>query len=51
MNAFKLICLTFLDLIKQLWSFPRICVDAWQQRRMEAERRDRIRNPSKYVGR
>ncbi|HYV29403.1 MAG TPA: hypothetical protein VFA77_17855 [Candidatus Eisenbacteria bacterium] len=58
MNKLKLICLTIIQLIKQLWLLPRSVAMAAKQRRrqtvlneLEAERLDRIRNPSKYLGR
>ncbi|MGA2787536.1 MAG: hypothetical protein ABSF60_08410 [Verrucomicrobiota bacterium] len=57
MNALKLICLTFCQLVKQVWFLPQSVTNAIQQRRRqvarnehEAERLDRIRNPSKYLG-
>ena len=51
MNTLKLICLTLLQL-------PRVIVNAFKERRqqqptakeVEAERIDRLRNPSKYRG-
>ena len=57
MHTLKLICLTILQLVKQVWFFPQSVANAVQQRRRqvvrnehEAERLDRIRNPSKYLG-
>jgi len=57
MHTLKLIGLTILGLIKQAWLIPQSITMAIQQRRqrivrdkMEAERLDRICNPSKYVG-
>jgi hypothetical protein len=57
MNALKLICLTLIQLVKQVWFLPQSVATAVQQRRLlavrnelEAERLDRIRNPSKYLG-
>jgi len=57
MHTLKLICLTVLQLFKQVWVFPQSVANAVQQRRRqvvrnehEAERLDRIRNPSKYLG-
>jgi hypothetical protein len=57
MNLLKLICLTIVQLIKQVWLLPQTIVNAVKQRRqqvvrngLEAERLDRIRNPSKYLG-
>jgi hypothetical protein len=53
----ELICLTLIQLAKQAWSMPRALAIASEQRRRliirnerEAERLDRIRNPSKYLG-
>ena len=57
MNILKLICLTIIQLVKQAWLLPQSIANAVQQRRrqvvrneLEAERLDRIRNPSKYLG-
>ena len=57
MHTLKLICLTIIQLLKQAWLLPQSVVIAVQQRRrqivrneLEAERLDRIRNPSKYLG-
>ena len=57
MNLLKLICLTIFQVIKQAWSLPRAIASNVKQRRQqtvvnehEAERLDRIRNPSKYLG-
>ena len=57
MYILKLICMTIIQLIKQVWLLPQTVVDAIKQRRqqvvrneLEAERLDRIRNPSKYLG-
>ena len=57
MHTLKLICLTLLQLIKQVWLLPQSVANAVNQRRRqvvlnehEAERLDRIRNPSKYLG-
>ena len=57
MNTLKLICLTIIQLIKQAWLLPQSVAIAAKQRRrrtvlngLEAERLDRIRNPSKYIG-
>ena len=57
MNVLKLICQTTVDLFKQAWLLPHSVAIALQQRRrqfalnvIEAERLDRIRNPSKYRG-
>jgi hypothetical protein len=58
MYTIKLICLTIANLFKQVWLLPQTVTLALQQRRVqltlqesEAERLDRIRNPSKYAGR
>jgi len=57
MNLLKVIVLTICQLVKQIWFLPRSIVDAIRQRRrlavrdgLEAERLDRIRNPSRYLG-
>ena len=57
MHTLKLICLTILQLVKQVWLLPQSVANAVQQRRrqivlneLEAERLDRIRNPLKYLG-
>ena len=57
MRALKIVCLTIIHLVKQAWLLPQSLVNAGQQRRrqvvldkLEAERLDRIRNPSKYLG-
>jgi len=57
MNLLKLIFLTIIQLVKQAWLLPQSIVYAVRQRRrqvvrneLEAERLDRIRNPSKYLG-
>ncbi len=57
MNTLKLIYLTISQLIKQAWLLPQSVANAVKQRRQqlvlnehEAERLDRIRNPSKYRG-
>jgi hypothetical protein len=53
----KFICLTISQLVKQAWLLPQSIANAVKQRRRlmirnerEAERLDRIRNPSKYLG-
>ena len=58
MHTLKLICLSLLQLVKQVWLLPQTVAAAVKQRRrqgvldeLEAERLDRIRNPSKYLGR
>ena len=57
MKILKLIGQTFIQLVKQAWSLPRTIANAAKQRQertilqgFEAERLDRIRNPSKYRG-
>lgn len=57
MRTLKLIYLTFIQLVKQAWLLPQSIANATKQRRRqvvlnehEAERIDRIRNPSKYLG-
>jgi hypothetical protein len=57
MYTLKLICLTIIRLVKQAWLLPNSIANVGRQRRrqivlekLEAERLDRIRNPSKYLG-
>ena len=57
MNTLKVIWLTVVELVKQAWLLPGKATVAVRQRRRqavlnenEAERLDRIRNPSKYLG-
>jgi len=57
MRTLKIICLTIFHLVKQAWLLPRSLANAAKDRRrqivldeLEAERLDRIRNPSKYLG-
>jgi hypothetical protein len=57
MHLLKLISLTILQLVKQAWLFPQNVTAGfrhWRRRaaldEMEAERLDRIRDPSKYLG-
>ena len=57
MHTLKLICLTILQRVKQVWLLPQSVANAVNQRRRqvvlnehEAERLDRIRNPLKYLG-
>ncbi len=57
MQTLKLIYLTLIQLVKQAWFLPQTIAKAASQRRLltvrnehEAERLDRIRNPSKYLG-
>jgi hypothetical protein len=56
MNRLKLIYLVFVQLVKQVWLLPASFVSAVMDGRqraarnkLEAERLDRIRNPSKYL--
>src|ERR1700694_314558 len=57
MHILKLICRTIIRLVKQAWILPQTVALAVRQRRqqvvlneLEAERLDRICNPSKYLG-
>lgn len=57
MNTLKVIGLTIIALVKQAWFLPKSLVDAIRRRRQqnvepksEVERLDRLRNPSKYLG-
>ncbi len=57
MHTLKLICLTLVQLARQVCLLPQVVAQAVKQRRqqgvldgLEAERLDRIRNPSKYRG-
>jgi len=57
MHTLKLICLTIVRLVKQASLLPQSFADAAKQRErqvvldeLESERLDRIRNPSKYLG-
>lgn len=57
MYIVKLIGMTIIQMIRQVWLLPQSITDAVKQRRqqavrneLEAERLDRIRNPSKYLG-
>jgi hypothetical protein len=56
-KTLKLIGLTLVQLAKQAWALPQSISTALKQRQrrtllheLEAERLDRIRNPSKYIG-
>jgi hypothetical protein len=56
-NTLKLIYQAFSQLVKQVCSLPKTIANAVKQRQqqvvrneLEAERLDRIRNPSKYRG-
>ena len=57
MHTLKLIGLTVFQLARQMCLLPQALVEAARKRRLqavlnerEAERRDRICNPAKYVG-
>jgi hypothetical protein len=57
MNLLKLFGLVSIQLIKQVWALPQTISNAVKLRQqraianeLEAERLDRIRNPSKYLG-
>jgi hypothetical protein len=57
MKTLKIICLTIIQLVKQAWLLPKNFADAIKDKRRQAarndrtaERLDRIRNPSKYLG-
>ena len=57
MQVLKLICQAVAGRFKRVWLFPRSVAVALKQRRrqfalnvLEDERFDRIRNPSKYLG-
>ena len=57
MRMLNVICLTIIQLVKQACLLPQTIANAIKQRRLqvvlnerEAERLDRIRNPSKYRG-
>ncbi len=57
MNTLALICMTIIHLVKQVLLFPQTLALAHKQRRRrteisedEVERLDRLRNPSKYLG-
>ena len=57
MRLLKIIYLTIVQLLKEAWLLPQsiaLCIRQRRQRTVrngaEAERLDRIRNPSKYLG-
>lgn len=57
LKALKFICLSVIQLVKQACLIPKNIANAFKQRRLravrnelEVERLDRIRNPSKYLG-
>jgi hypothetical protein len=55
-NKLKHICLTFIHGVRQRWLQSKIVTDALERKRRpgpnehEFERLDRLRNPSKYLG-
>ena len=58
MYIIKFLFLTIVNAVKQIWLLPQTVSLALRQRRrqfarqqFETERLDRIRNPSKYLGR
>ena len=57
MHILKVICLTVVELAKQVWALPAtVAANLRKKHRfaevnaVEAERLDRIRHPSKYLG-
>jgi hypothetical protein len=57
MHILKVICFTIIELAKQAWAFPaNVTANLRKRRRLvavndvEAERLDRLRHPSKYLG-
>lgn len=57
LRLLKLVCLTIIELAKQAWSLPGMVATSirnWRREakveKTEAERIDRIRHPSKYLG-
>ena len=57
MHILKVICLTIVELVKQIGKLPATVAANLRKRRhvavvneVEAERLDRLRNPSKYLG-
>jgi len=57
MDALKFIEMALVQLARQIWSLPQTIAHAAKRRRrriafneFETERLDRIRNPSKYLG-
>ena len=57
MNTQNHICMTFIQLIKQIALLPQTIANIFKKRQrqaalneLETERLDRIRNPSKYRG-
>jgi hypothetical protein len=57
MRTIKQICMASVLLVKEVCLLPQYIVNAFKEKRswtlrndLEAERLDRIRNPSKYLG-
>jgi hypothetical protein len=57
MRLLKLICRTIIEAARQLWLLPQSLATGFRQwgrqhtaNEAEVERLDRIRNPSKYLG-
>jgi len=57
MRILKILCLTIVEFAKQAWLFPETAIANYRMRHrglvvtaMEAERLDRLRHPSKYLG-
>jgi hypothetical protein len=57
LNILMLICMTLIQTVKQVWLLPQTVANAFKLRRRqivrnehEIERLDRLRNPSKYLG-
>ena len=58
MNKLKHVCLIIMQLVRQAWSLPQTVANAREQSRRrqvvrneyEFEWLDRLRNPSKYLG-
>jgi hypothetical protein len=57
MKILMIISLSLMHLVKQVWLFPQTVAQALRQKRQQAllnenevERLDRLRNPSKYLG-
>lgn len=56
MRILKIICFTIAELARQVWAFPTTVAANLRRGRLtpvnevEAERLDRIRHPSKYLG-
>jgi len=57
MRILKILCLTIGELAKRAWLFPETAIANYRKRHrgpdvtvMEAERLDRLRHPSKYLG-